>query len=193
MQGRRVAAGLLLSCILAALAAVPAFAGAGWEVNEEGKWVYLDEDGEPLKNAVTPDGYLTDLFGVWNETEYDSLVGDYEIVSETLDGQDVSAGNTAGVIHSVSLKMNQEEHVVLHQVWAYADGAVMRSSDDEYYPNTNGTFNALYYPVRRGDDPRYRDISAYSNYTVMTDNGDGTLTVTATEDAGRRITILRKL
>lgn len=192
-RGHRGPACLLLALAIAVSAAFPASAAAGWTVNEEGKWVYLDESGEPLANAVTPDGYLTDLFGVWNETEYDNLVGTYELVSDTLDGTDVSEDDTDGIIHSACVQMNQDEHVVLHQVWAYADGSVMRSSDDEYYPNANGTFNALYYPVRRGNNQRWRDISEYSNYTVMTDNGDGTLTVSAEEDAGKRITVWRKI
>lgn len=190
----RILAVLAAAVCLMAGAALPAFAAdAGWQLNSGGEWVYYDESGEPLENAVTPDGYLTDLFGVWIPTDFDSLVGSYEIVSETLDGSPVEADDVDGVIHSVSLHLTMEQHIVLHHVWAYANGAVMRSSEDEFYPNMNGTFNACYYPVRRGNSLRWRDVSAYSNYTTLTDNGDGILTLSAEEDAGKRVTVLKKL
>ncbi len=190
----RFAAMLAAAVMLSAVPAAPAEAAqtsGSWGQEEDGRWFYTDGSGERLCAAVTPDGYLTDVLGYWDETPYDTLVGSYTVESDTLDGNAVEE-DIAGVIHTAKISLTAEKHLLMTEIWGYANGGVLRKASTEYYPNTNGTFQVYWYPERKGNDLRWRDIAYYSNASGFTDNGDGSVTVTSASDSGTRVTVFRK-
>ncbi len=185
-----LAAAVMLSAV-PAVTAEAAQASGSWGQEADGRWYYTDGSGERLCAAVTPDGYLTDVLGYWDETPYDTLVGSYTVESDTLDGKTVEE-DIAGVIHTAKISLTADKHLLLTEIWGYANGGVLRKAATEYYPNTNGTFQVYWYPERKGNDLRWRDIPYYSNASGFTDNGDGSFTVTTASDSGTRVTVFRK-
>ncbi|MBQ7535892.1 MAG: hypothetical protein IJT43_09795 [Stomatobaculum sp.] len=191
MDRRTLLPAAVFAAAITIMTAGNAFA-AGWQQNEAGKWYYIDETGEPLKASVSPDGYLTDLFGFWEETPYDSLVGTYVPVSDTLDGQEISGEDVPGLVRTLSVKLRADRHIDVTETWAYPNGSVVRKSTTEYFPNTGGTYNAFWYPERRGNDLRWHDTGSYSNTAALTDDGNGQITMTADQDGKKRITVYQK-
>ena len=60
----------VIGLLLAGAAALNAFAGTpGWQ-QENGRWHYYQPDGSLLVSAVTPDGYLVDETGVWEQKAF---------------------------------------------------------------------------------------------------------------------------
>lgn len=63
----------VIGLLLAGAAALNAFAGTpGWQ-QENGRWHYYQPDGSLLVSAVTPDGYLVDEKGVWEQKAFSIL------------------------------------------------------------------------------------------------------------------------
>jgi hypothetical protein len=151
---------------------------SGW-FQDGGKWYYADTDGKIIKGTVTPDGYLTDIFGAWAESQYDYLVGSYSLISEKkADAENYTEPASAdGTTLTLSLKQTADGLMNLTETWSYPNGAVLRTWSEDFYPIRNGTFYQNYYTEKYDNTNIHTDVVKRSNLSVMTDNANGQITL----------------
>ena len=150
----------------------------GW-FQDAGKWYYAGEDGKIVKGTVTPDGYLTDIFGAWAESQYDYLVGSYRLVSEKKADSESYAEPVSedGTVLSLSVKQTTDGLMNLTETWSYPNGAVLRTWSEDFYPVRNGTFYQNYYTEKYDNTNIHTDVVKRSNLSEMTDNSNGQITL----------------
>ena len=183
---------LLLSAALLPAGSLAA-AAEGWYV-ENGEWYYEDRYGEPVRADVSPDGWLLSVSGAWERTEFDHLVGAYELAGERLSGSSEFTEprpEQDGSVHSAYISLTREKNISVRETWAYPNGHVLRTCSADY-ARYGDTFYQLYEKVRNYNQELEPDRQFSDNASRLTDNGDGTVTLTFEEQGGITGLLFRK-